>query len=259
MSGLNKIIISDSHVCPPQNSIYMNYQLYSQFLWVWIGVGVAAFFYLLRQNAPYGRHIRPGWGSTLDNRLGWFLMEFPVVAVFLTVLLWEKRAVSTYVCVFSGCFLFHYLHRSIIFPLRLRTAGKRMPWIIVLSAICFNIVNGFFQGFNELVEVFLVQKYFVAFILVTIKSLFAFSNDEIIVITFCCSYIKKIGPALTGFDLLREYFLPFFVIVFHCYIVCKAIIRKKHFVDNTFRSISFQQSLLPVVIDRDRSIYLYGA
>lgn len=125
----------------------MNYQLYSTLIWAWMAIGAATFFYLIRQNAPYGRHIQPGWGPTVDNSLGWFLMEFPVVVVFLTVLLWEKWPTSAYPLLFSGCFLFHYLYRSIIFPLRLRTAGKRMPLVIVLSAICFNFVNGFFLGY----------------------------------------------------------------------------------------------------------------
>lgn len=125
----------------------MSYHLYTTLLWAWMAVGLATFLWLLRQNAPYGRHIRPGWGPTLDNRLGWFLMEFPVVVVFLTVLFWEKPPASTYIWLFSGCFLFHYLYRSIIFPLRLRTAGKRMPLVIVLSAICFNFVNGFSLGY----------------------------------------------------------------------------------------------------------------
>lgn len=124
----------------------MTFQLYSQLVWVWSAVGVVTFFYLLRQNAPYGRHVRPGWGPTLDNRLGWFLMEFPVVIIFLAALLWEKTPTSTFVWLFSACFLFHYLYRSVVFPLRLRTAGKRMPWVIVLLAICFNLVNGFLLG-----------------------------------------------------------------------------------------------------------------
>lgn len=125
----------------------MDYSLYSTLVWAWMAVGAIVFFYLLRQNAPYGRHIQPGWGPTIDNRLGWFLMEFPVVVVFLTALLWEKMPASAYVWLFGGCFLFHYLNRSIVFPLRLRTAGKKMPLAIVASAIGFNFANGFFIGY----------------------------------------------------------------------------------------------------------------
>jgi steroid 5-alpha reductase family enzyme len=41
----------------------------------------------------------------------------------------------------------HYFNRSIIFPLRLKTKGKRVPWIIVLSAIFFNLVNASLNGY----------------------------------------------------------------------------------------------------------------
>lgn len=125
----------------------MSLTLFQQITWAWIALAGVAFVYLLRHNAPYGRHIRVGWGPTLSNRLGWFLMEFTVMVVFLAALLWEKRPVSMMVWVLSGCFLLHYLNRSIIFPLRLRTVGKRMPLVIVLSAVGFNLMNGFLLGY----------------------------------------------------------------------------------------------------------------
>lgn len=125
----------------------METTLFHQITWGWIALAVVIFAYLLRRNAPYGRHIQAGWGPTLSNRLGWFLMEFTVIVVFLMALLWEKQPISTIVWVLSGCFLLHYLNRSIVFPLRLRTIGKRMPWVIVLSAVGFNLVNGFLLGY----------------------------------------------------------------------------------------------------------------
>lgn len=41
----------------------------------------------------------------------------------------------------------HYLNRSILFPWRTQTKGKKIPITIVLFAICFNFVNGFFNGY----------------------------------------------------------------------------------------------------------------
>ncbi|MCB0527623.1 MAG: hypothetical protein KDC61_01290 [Saprospiraceae bacterium] len=125
----------------------MNEIVFNRFLWAWIIVAIAAFVYLLRVNAPYGRHAKPGWGPTVDNRLGWFLMEFPVIVFFLTVLFSGTNSISGMVAFFCGCFLLHYIHRSIVFPLRLRTRGKRMPVIIVASAIFFNLVNGCSLGY----------------------------------------------------------------------------------------------------------------
>lgn len=44
-------------------------------------------------------------------------------------------------------FCFHYINRTFIFPFRLHTKGKKMPMIIVVSGIFFNLVNGFSLGF----------------------------------------------------------------------------------------------------------------
>jgi steroid 5-alpha reductase family enzyme len=43
--------------------------------------------------------------------------------------------------------LLHYVNRTLIFPLRIKTKGKKMPLTIVFSAIGFNGVNGFVNGF----------------------------------------------------------------------------------------------------------------
>ncbi len=40
----------------------------------------------------------------------------------------------------------HYLHRSLVYPLRTHTAGKRMPVIIMLAAVAFNVINGWLIG-----------------------------------------------------------------------------------------------------------------
>ena len=41
----------------------------------------------------------------------------------------------------------HYLNRSLIFPFRIRTEGKKIPILIVCSAIIFNFCNGFLNGY----------------------------------------------------------------------------------------------------------------
>ena len=42
-------------------------------------ITVGALFFVV---APYGRHVRKGWGPTVENRLGWVIMEAPSVLVF---------------------------------------------------------------------------------------------------------------------------------------------------------------------------------
>jgi steroid 5-alpha reductase family enzyme len=45
-----------------------------------------------------------------------------------------------------GLFMVHYIHRAFIYPLMIHTKGKKMPLIIMLSAMLFNSVNGSLLG-----------------------------------------------------------------------------------------------------------------
>ncbi len=103
----------------------------------------------LRVSAPYGRHVRKGWGPTVDNRLGWLMMEIPALLLSSAIFFSsgpENKPWTTWAMflLYAG----HYLHRSVVFPFFLRTDGKRMPWAIVASAIFFNVVNAGFIGWH---------------------------------------------------------------------------------------------------------------
>lgn len=43
--------------------------------------------------------------------------------------------------------MLHYFNRAVIFPIRTRTAGKKVPLVITFSAIFFNLVNGAMIGY----------------------------------------------------------------------------------------------------------------
>jgi steroid 5-alpha reductase family enzyme len=46
-----------------------------------------------------------------------------------------------------GLFCLHYFNRTVIFPFRLHTRGKKMPLLIMLSGIFFNLFNTFLLGY----------------------------------------------------------------------------------------------------------------
>ncbi len=50
---------------------------------IWSLVGVSSFILLQFVRAPYGRHLRKGWGTEIPNNLGWVLMEMPSFLIIL--------------------------------------------------------------------------------------------------------------------------------------------------------------------------------
>lgn len=91
--------------------------------------------------APYGRHTRAGWGPTLPNRLGWMLMESPSLFLFALIYLRGSHRAEAAPIALCAMWLVHYAHRSLVYPLRLHSRGKRMPIVIALMAIAFNVLN----------------------------------------------------------------------------------------------------------------------
>jgi 3-oxo-5-alpha-steroid 4-dehydrogenase 1 len=125
----------------------MSWEIYFYIGLGWILIGIITFFYLFKQTAPYGRHSSEKWGPMIDNKLGWFLMEFFVLVVLFLFLWFGPVKINLVSGIMIGLFTFHYLNRSIIFPLRIKTKGKKMPLMIMLSAMGFNMMNGFLLGY----------------------------------------------------------------------------------------------------------------
>lgn len=108
-----------------------------------IVVAVPTFLALLWTTAPYGRHMREGWGPTIPSRAGWVLMESPAVLIFLAVYFAGTHPFELVPLVLCAIWQLHYLHRTFIFPVRLRIGGKRMPISIPLLGFFFNTLNAY--------------------------------------------------------------------------------------------------------------------
>ena len=112
----------------------------------WVVLAAMTFFVLLFIDAPYGRHIRRGWGPTMPNKLAWIVMEIPVVFAFGACFLLGEQIDTVTAWIFLALWETHYIHRVFIYPFTLRGAGKRMPIIIVGMGFIFNIVTGYLNG-----------------------------------------------------------------------------------------------------------------
>lgn len=125
----------------------ISWTTYQSILFGWIALAIAVFFLLLKVTAPYGRHTTSKWGPLVSNKWGWLVMESPVLLVLWLILLPVIDSLSLISIVMVSLFSLHYFNRVFIFPFRLHTMGKKMPLIIMLSAIFFNLVNGFSFGY----------------------------------------------------------------------------------------------------------------
>lgn len=156
--------------------VIITYDLYQWLALAWMGIGILVFFYLFIQTAPYGRHTTTSWGPLIDNRLGWFIMEFTVLLVLYGWLLLIRFNLSITSWLMIGLFTFHYLNRSFVFPLRIRTSGKKMPFLIALMAIVFNLMNGsllgiYFAWFADYPDNWVYDPRFIAGILLFITGM----------------------------------------------------------------------------------------
>ncbi|MCC8088476.1 MAG: DUF1295 domain-containing protein [Rikenellaceae bacterium] len=96
-------------------------------------------------NAGYGMFRQKNWGPTVNNKLGWMIMECPVFIVMLSYWISSDRKFMIPYLIFFLLFQLHYFNRAFIFPFLLK--GKsRMPIVITISGMIFNLINGVMQG-----------------------------------------------------------------------------------------------------------------
>ncbi len=102
-------------------------------------------FTLTKGPAGYGQYTNRRWGTTINDRAGWVIMEVPVVLLFAYYWLSSDRTWATTPLVFCLIFNLHYLQRTFVFPMLIR-GSNQMPWSIIISGMVFNSANAFMQG-----------------------------------------------------------------------------------------------------------------
>jgi 3-oxo-5-alpha-steroid 4-dehydrogenase 1 len=108
-------------------------------------LAVIVFIALHKITAGYGMMYTSRWGLTVNNRLGWVLMEAPVFVAMLVLWVMSDRQADTARAVIASLFMLHYAQRSFIFPLLIRGRG-RMPLAIIAMGVIFNLVNAYMLG-----------------------------------------------------------------------------------------------------------------
>ncbi|CAN4106089.1 unnamed protein product [Withania somnifera] len=142
--------------------------LYHYSLLILFLIGPPTFFACQFLTAPYGKHLRSGWGPTIPPPLAWFLMESPTLWLTLLLFSFGKNRTNPLSLVLISPYLLHYTNRTIIYPLKLHfnTSCRKIkngfpasrspdsgspvsgfPVSVALMAFGFNLLNAYVQWF----------------------------------------------------------------------------------------------------------------
>jgi len=120
--------------------------IYTNLIVGWFILAAIVFISLFFFAAPYGRHIRSGWGPVVNNHLGWVIMEMTAPVLFFACFVVSNSSINAVTLIFLGIWEAHYLHRAFIYPFSLRGGAKRMPVVVMGFGFVFNMINGYLNG-----------------------------------------------------------------------------------------------------------------
>jgi protein-S-isoprenylcysteine O-methyltransferase Ste14 len=122
-------------------------ELYHALLMLLFALSGVVFVALGLVSAPYGRHDRRGWGPGVPERLGWVVMEAPAPLLFVWVYFQGPRALEVVPLVMLTLWQVHYVHRSFVYPLMMRSRpGRRISVAVMLMAMVFNGLNAYLNA-----------------------------------------------------------------------------------------------------------------
>ena len=161
---------------------------YFNIVYAWIIIGLLSFPFILKFDAPYGRHSSNKWGYSIDNKLAWIVMELPALLVCPLIFYLSTNEKSILTSFFIFLWLVHYFNRTIIYPNRILTKKKKMPLIIAMLAFIFNLVNGYINGyyfgfidFSYSLEWVYTPQFIIGSILFIVGFLINTSSDSILI------------------------------------------------------------------------------
>jgi len=120
--------------------------------WGMILTSALTFVACMYIQAPYGRYTKAsGWGVQIPAKFSWFLMECPNLVISAIVYIhysasacssnWKNNVMIL-------LFVFHYINRAVVYPLRMTSAANAMPIGVVLLAFTYCCWNGTVQALS---------------------------------------------------------------------------------------------------------------
>ena len=119
--------------------------LFDGLLWALLAAGAVTFAVLLVVVAPYGRHVRRGFGPLVSGTPGWVLMESTAALVPAATFLVAGAPLGAMPWICLALWEAHYVYRGLVYPFRRKVAGE-IPVLVVAMGMFFNLVNGYLNG-----------------------------------------------------------------------------------------------------------------
>lgn len=119
---------------------------YNTFLIYWGVFGViSGFSIFITKKLPISSRVENKefeFLGTIDKRLGWIIMEIPILLIVFVVYCMGNNPVNISAVILS-LFIIHYINRALIYPYRIKTEGKKMYISMMLTSMIFYVVNGY--------------------------------------------------------------------------------------------------------------------
>lgn len=170
--------------------------------YVWLTIALIVHVTMFFVTAPFGRHTSEKWGVSINNKLGWVIMELPSLSIMIFFLLFGTNSVNSFSWILFSLWIAHYINRTFIYPIRIKSTPKKMPLFIVLNAIIFNVVNAGLNGYY-LAELAPAEDYNLSWLTSVsfISGLFIFTTGVIINLKSDSILINLRKPGETGYKI----------------------------------------------------------
>lgn len=170
--------------------------------YVWLTIALIVHVTMFFVTAPFGRHTSEKWGVSINNKLGWVIMELPSLSIMIFFLLFGTNSVNSFSWILFSLWIAHYINRTFIYPIRIKSTPKKMPLFIVLNAIIFNVVNAGLNGYY-LAELAPSEDYNLSWLTSVsfISGLFIFTTGVIINLKSDSILINLRKPGETGYKI----------------------------------------------------------
>ena len=110
--------------------------------------GAGSFAVLWFTSAPYGRHLRTGWGPVLPARRAWILMEQPAFWIPSVLFVVTGAGQGPAHLAFLLFWLLHYGQRTFLYPFLLPATARPFPLVLFLLGTLFNTLIGYAIGYG---------------------------------------------------------------------------------------------------------------